>query len=67
MLAKAFQDDRGRLRLLVAGVGPGESRATLSVASAVPLRSTYGKCVATGGGQYRFQGTDICADILASE
>ena len=67
VLAKAFQDDKGRLRVLVAGIGPGESKATLTVAGAAPLRSTYGKCVAAAAGQYRFQGTDICADILASE
>lgn len=67
VLAKAFADDAGRLRLLVAGVGPGASKATLRLASPVPLRSVYGKCTTLADGQYRFQGNDICADILASE
>ena len=67
VLAKAFMDNTGRVRVLVAGAGPGESRASINVATRMPLKSRYGKCVAMGDGRYRFQGTDICSDILESE
>ena len=67
IMAKAFKDDKGNVRVLVAGIGPGASKATLTVSSSVPLKSKFGKCVSLGNSQYRFQGADICSDILEGE
>ena len=67
VLAKGFRDEAGRIRVLVAGVGPGESRAVLTIGTQAPLKSRFGKSVAVGGGKYRFHGMDICSDILGSE
>ncbi|MCX6992469.1 MAG: carbohydrate binding domain-containing protein [Kiritimatiellaeota bacterium] len=67
IMAKAFKDDKGSVRVLIAGIGPGDSKATLTVSSSVPLKSKFGKCVSLRNGQYRFQGADICSDILEGE
>jgi len=67
VLAKGFTDSGGRVRVLVTGIGPGESRALLTVTPKTPLRSQFGNCTALGAHQYRFRGTDICSDILASK
>lgn len=67
VLAKGFTDNRGRVVVLVAGTGPGESSAVLSVATSSPLRSKFGKCAPQTTGTYRFRGTDICSDILMSD
>lgn len=67
VMARGFTDAQGRVCVLVAGIGPGESSAVLTVSSPKPLRSVLGKSSALGGARYRFKGTDICADILTSE
>jgi hypothetical protein len=64
--AKAFRDDQGNLRVLVAGIGPGSSRAELFVPGAPDLKSQFGGCTNLGGGRYRFEGTNICSDILGN-
>jgi hypothetical protein len=67
VMAKGFRDDKNSVRVLMAGIGPDDSNATLTISSAAPLRSKFGKCVPLGGGQYRFHGCGICSDILESE
>lgn len=65
--AKAFRDARGRVRILVASLGPGEGTAVLTIDGGRTLTSRFGTSTSLGGGRYRFRGTDIAADILGSE
>jgi len=67
VLSKAYKDAEGRIRVLVAGVGPGQSQALLTVGTQTPLRSVYGACSRQRDGRYRFRGTDLCSDILTSD
>ncbi|MBT7304609.1 MAG: hypothetical protein HN849_34080, partial [Victivallales bacterium] len=67
VLSKVYTDAEGRIRVLVAGVGPGQSQALLTVGTQTPLRSVYGACTRQPDGRYRFRGTDICSDILTSD
>jgi hypothetical protein len=62
--ARLFVSDAGRRCVLVAGIGPGESRAVLALDPGVKYRSKYGLTTSLGKGRWRFKGTDICADIL---
>ncbi|MEN8255488.1 MAG: carbohydrate binding domain-containing protein [Verrucomicrobiota bacterium] len=65
--AMEFRDADGNVRLLVAGVGPGKSRAVVGTPSGKKLKSLYGRCRALGNGAFEFSGDGACADILASE
>ncbi|MBT3375260.1 MAG: hypothetical protein HN742_32720 [Lentisphaerae bacterium] len=67
VLSKAYTDEKGRIRVLVTGIGPGPSQASLTVSTEAPLRSVYGACTRNQDGRYRFRGTDICSDILTSD
>lgn len=65
VVAREFRDAEGNVRIIIAGVGPGESSAVITTTAPVKLKSIYGKCVALGDNKYRFTGTGICSDILA--
>ena len=65
--AKAFQDAKGRILLLAAGIGPGASKAVIRVNTKKKLKSRYGKTTRLSDGSYRFSGNDICADLVISE
>lgn len=65
--ATEFRDAAGNVRILVAGVGPGASRAIIRTTSAKSLKSLYGQCRALGDGAYEFRGDNICSDILSNE
>lgn len=62
--AREFRDGDGNVRILIAGIGPGESRAVLTTSAPMPLESVYGNCTALGNNRYRFVGEDISSDIL---
>ena len=64
VVAREFRDAEGNVRLLIAGVGPGESQAVITTTAPMPLTSSNGKCVSLGENKYRFTGKDICSDIL---
>jgi hypothetical protein len=64
--AAAYKTADGKVRVLVTGTGPGASGAEITVVGCDNLRSRYGKTESLGGGTYRFKGTDICSDVLAS-
>ena len=64
VVAREFRDAEGNVRLLIAGVGPGESQAVITTTAPMPLTSGNGKTVALGENKYRFTGKDICSDIL---
>jgi hypothetical protein len=64
VVAREFRDADGNVRLLIAGVGPGESQAVVTTTAPMPLASSNGKTVALGDNKYRFTGNDICSDIL---
>lgn len=61
--ARAFRDGRGKLCVLVVGIGPGPAAATIQLPTAQKLKSTRGGTEALGPTQYRFTRTDICSDI----
>lgn len=65
--AKAFRDDQGNVRVVIAGVGPGPSKADLFIPGHSGLASQFGNCTSLGEGRYRFEGTDICSDILGND
>jgi hypothetical protein len=65
VIAREFRDTAGNVRLLIAGVGPGESQAVITTTAPMPLTSGNGKTVALGDNKYRFTGKDICSDILS--
>ncbi len=65
VIAREFRDAAGNVRLLIAGVGPGESQAVITTTAPMPLTSGNGKTVALGDNKYRFTGKDICSDILS--
>jgi hypothetical protein len=65
VVAREFRDAEGNVRLLIAGVGPGESQAVITTTAPMPLTSSNGKTVALGENKYRFTGKDICSDILS--
>lgn len=66
VVAREFRDAEGNVRILIAGVGPGESEAVITTTAPMTLTSSNGKTVALGENQYRFTGKDICSDILSS-
>jgi hypothetical protein len=65
VVAREFRDAEGNVRIIIAGVGPGESSAVITTTAPMLLKSVFGKCAAIGGNKYRFTGTGICSDILA--
>ncbi len=65
VVAREFRDADGNVRILVAGVGPGESQAVITTTASMPLISGNGKSVPLGENKYRFTGKDICSDILS--
>jgi hypothetical protein len=65
VVAREFRDADGNVRILIAGVGPGESQAVITTTAPMPLTSSNGKTVALGENKYRFTGKDICSDILS--
>ena len=66
MEAQAFADGEGNLRVLIAGVGPGTSKATITISDYPDLSSQFGASTNLGAGQYEFEGTDVCSDILGN-
>ena len=62
--AAAYKTADGKVKVLVAGNGPGESEAEITLVGTTNLKSRYGKTEPLGGGDYRFKGTDICSDVL---
>ena len=65
VVAREFRDAEGNVRILIAGVGPGESQAVITTNAPMPLKSANGKTVSLGDNKYRFTGQDICSDILS--
>jgi hypothetical protein len=65
VVAREFRDEEGNVRILIAGVGPGESQAVITTTAPMPLKSANGKTVSLGDNKYRFTGQDICSDILS--
>jgi len=65
VVASRLTDAAGRTVVIVAGIGPGPSRAVFPVDAGKRYISRYGLCTAAGPGRFRFRGTDICADILS--
>ncbi len=65
--AKAFFDDQGNVRIIIAGVGPGKASAVITSTVPMQLKSIYGNCVSLGNNRYRFTGNDICSDILSGK
>jgi len=66
--AGRFTDSRGRVRVLITAIGPGEAEAVIDLgAQEPPLYSRYGGTVALGAGRYRFRGSDIASDVLTDE
>jgi hypothetical protein len=65
VVAREFRDAAGNVRILIAGVGPGESQAVITTTAPMPLTSSNGKTVGLGDNKYRFTGNDICSDILS--
>jgi len=63
VVARGLKSDDGRLVVIVAGIGPGDAKATVD-AGVDGLKSRHGKCKGLGAGKYLFEGKDICADIL---
>ena len=62
--AREFRDKNGNIRILIAGIGPGEASAVITTTAPMPLKSVYGNCKALGNNRYRFVGENICSDIL---
>jgi hypothetical protein len=67
VVAREFRDAEGNVRILIAGVGPGESEAVITTTAPMPLNSLYRNSVPLGQNRYRFTGTDICSDILSGD
>ena len=63
VLAKAFEDDNGRIKVLIAGIGPGKSEAFITLPQNA-LKSRFGGTTSSEPGRYMFRGNDICSDIL---
>ena len=65
--AKAFLSDDGKsIRVLIAGVGPGEAEAIVEIPGWKNLDSLTGNSKNCNG-KYRFQGKNICYDILKNK
>lgn len=64
VLAKAFTDDSGRVKVLIAGIGPGRSEAVINLPQNMNLKSRFSGTKLSSPGKYLFQGNDICSDIL---
>ncbi len=67
VLAREFRDAEGNVRILIAGVGPGESEAVITTTAPMPLNSLSRNSVPLGPHRYRFTGADICSDILSGD
>ena len=64
--ARAFRS-MGRVAVAITAVGPGESRAKITVSGSPRLGSRYGNCVGQGDGVYLFTGKDVDSDVLLGE
>lgn len=64
VFAKAFADDKGNVKVLIAGIGPGKAEAVISLPQNINLKSRFGGTKLSSPGRYLFQGNDICSDIL---
>lgn len=64
---RQFRDAEGHTCILIAGIGPGESKAIITVNDVTGLKSRYGKCRSIGKGKYEFSGENICSDILTNQ
>jgi len=62
--AARFTNDAGRHCVIAAGIGPGESRAVLRTEPGMKLKSRFGLTNLLDAGSWRFEGNDICADIM---
>lgn len=64
VVARAFEDERGRTCVLVVGVGPGPAAATLRISAPHALTSRRGNTQALRPTEYRFTGENVCCDML---
>lgn len=64
VFAKAFADEKGNVKVLIAGIGPGKSEAVINLPQNMTLKSRFGGTKLSSPGKYVFQGNDICCDIL---
>jgi len=62
--ARAFRDDQGRDCVVVVGIGPGASKAEITLPAGMGMVSKFARTVALGNGRYRFEGVDVCSDVL---
>ena len=62
--ARGFRDETGRDGVLLVGIGPGPCRAELKAPGVKDLTSQFHRTERTGSGYYRFEGRDVCADVL---
>ena len=65
--ARAFVDDLGRIRVLIASVGPGETEAEIAVEGESVLKSQFARTQHVGdakGCTYLFKGMDVDCDVL---
>ena len=67
VLARSLVSDAGKRCVLVAGVGPGESKATLKLDPGLKFKARFGLASSAGQGAWTFSGMDICADILEEQ
>jgi len=64
VLAKAFLDEDKRIKILIAGIGPGKSEAIMTIPQNINLTSRFGRTKSLTSNKYIFQGEGICSDIL---
>ena len=62
--ARAFADEKGRVCVLLVGIGPGPAAALVRVPNGAALQSRRGTTQPAADGWYRFAGIDVCCDIL---
>lgn len=62
--AKAFSNDTEKVKVVIAGIGPGVSEAEIIPQTALNLKSKSGLTKRLDDGRYIFRGEGICSDIL---
>ena len=65
--ARIFRDDTGRLRIIVAAIGPGPCEVVVRPPAGKTFTSAFGHSTQLEDGAWRFTAEGIVADILAAE
>ena len=63
--AKAYKAN-GKTVVVITSDGPGHANAILTIHGSRQYKSRYGFTRSLGNGKYRFEGDNICSDILES-